>query len=65
MSDSRWSDVDADIDQALLHFGMAVEIFEAGGFDVPGREGYKSNSAFRQGMATPPWNGPLKASSGF
>jgi hypothetical protein len=50
MSDSRWSDVDADIDQALLHFGMAVEIFEAGGFDVPGREGYKSTSAFRQGM---------------
>jgi hypothetical protein len=50
MSDSRWSDVDADIDQALLHLGMAVEIFEAGGFDVPGREGYKSTSAFKQGM---------------
>ena len=36
MSDSRWSDVEADVEQALMHFGMAIEIFEAGGFDDPG-----------------------------
>jgi hypothetical protein len=50
MSDSRWSDVEADVEQALMHFGMAIEIFEAGGFDDPGIEGYKSTSAFKQGM---------------
>lgn len=50
MSDSRWSDVEADVEQALMHFGMAIEIFEAGGFDDPGVEGYKSTSAFKQGM---------------
>jgi hypothetical protein len=50
MSDSRWSDVEADIEQALMHFGMAIDIFQAGGFDNPGIEGYKSTSAFKQGM---------------
>jgi hypothetical protein len=39
MSDSRWSDVEADVEQALMHFGMAIEIFEAGGFDDAGVEG--------------------------
>jgi hypothetical protein len=50
MSDSRWSDVEADVEQALKHFRMAIEIFQAGGFDDPGIEGYKSISAFKQGM---------------
>jgi hypothetical protein len=50
MSDSRWSDVEAEVEQALKHFGMAIEIFRAGGFDDPGIEGYKSISAFKQGM---------------
>jgi len=50
MSDSRWSDVEADIEQALKHFAMAIEIFRIGGFDDPGIEGYKSVSAFKQGM---------------
>ncbi|MDB5608541.1 MAG: hypothetical protein JWP25_5441 [Bradyrhizobium sp.] len=50
MSDSRWSDVEADVEQALRHFGIAIEIFQAGGFDDPGVEGYKSTSAFKQGM---------------
>jgi len=50
MSDSRWSDVEADVEQALMHFGMAIEIFEAGGFDDAGVEGYKATAAFKQGM---------------
>jgi hypothetical protein len=50
MSDSRWSDVEADVEQALKHYGMAVAIFEAGGFDDAGVEGYKSTSAFKMGM---------------
>jgi hypothetical protein len=40
VTDSRWSDVEADVEQALKHFGMAIEIFVAGGFDDPGIEGY-------------------------
>jgi len=50
VSDSRWSDVEADIKQALLHFEMAIQIFQAGGFEDSGMEGYKSTSAFKQGM---------------
>jgi hypothetical protein len=33
-----------------MHFGMAIEIFEAGGFDDAGVEGYKATAAFKQGM---------------
>lgn len=31
MSDSRWSDVEADVEQALKHFGMAI------GYGMPDR----------------------------
>ena len=41
MSDSRWTDVDRDIDLALKHFGMADRIFQADGFDAPDLDGYK------------------------
>lgn len=50
MSDTRWTDVDADIEEALRHFGMALRIFEAGGFDDPDVEGYKSTASFKHGM---------------
>jgi hypothetical protein len=40
MSDSRWADVDRDIDLALKHFGMADRIFQADGFDAPDLDGY-------------------------
>ena len=51
MSDSRWTDVDRDIDDALRHFGMALRIFAAGGFDAADLEGYKSSSSFMRGVA--------------
>jgi hypothetical protein len=51
VSDSRWTDVDADLDDALRHFGMALQIFAAGGFEIPGVEGYKNSGAFMHGMA--------------
>jgi hypothetical protein len=51
MSDSRWTDVDRDIGDALRHFSMALRIFEAGGFDAPDLEGYKSSSSFMHAMA--------------
>jgi hypothetical protein len=52
MSDPRWTDVDRDIDDALRHFAMALQIFEAGRFDAPGLEGYKNSSSFMHAMAT-------------
>lgn len=48
MSDSRWSDVEADVEHAFMHFGMAIDIFEAGGFDDPDVELYKSTAVFKQ-----------------
>lgn len=51
MSDARWTDVDKDIDNALMHLGMAIRIFEAAGFDAPDLDGYKNSSAFMHAMA--------------
>lgn len=42
--------MEADVEQGLMHFGMAIDIFEAGGFDDDGVEGYKATAAFKQGM---------------
>jgi hypothetical protein len=50
MSDSRWTDVDKDIDNALMHLGMAVRIFEAGGFDAPDLDGYKNASSLMHAL---------------
>ena len=50
MSDSRWSDVEVDVEEALMHIRMAIGILETGGFDDPGVEGYKSTAAFKQEM---------------
>lgn len=50
MSDSRWTDVDRDIDLALKHFGMADRIFQADGFDAPDLDGYKSSTSFMHAM---------------
>ena len=50
MRDSRWTDVDRDIDLALKHFGMADRIFQADGFDAPDLDGYKSSTSFMHAM---------------
>ena len=50
MSDARWMEVDVDVQSALLHFGMAVRIFDAGGFDAPDPEGYARGAAFMHAM---------------
>jgi hypothetical protein len=47
MSDGRWIDVDADIANAIRHFGNAVEIYGRGGLDDPGLEGYERSAAFQ------------------
>lgn len=50
MSDARWTDVDKDIDSALMHLGMAIRLFEAAGFDAPDLDGYRNSSAFMHAM---------------
>ena len=50
MSDSRWTDVDRDIDNALMHLGMALRIFDADGFDASDLEAYKYSSSFMHAM---------------
>jgi hypothetical protein len=50
MSDARWTDVDKDLDYALMHLGMAIRLFEAAGFDAPGLDGYRNSSAFMHAM---------------
>ncbi|MCG2645780.1 MULTISPECIES: hypothetical protein [Bradyrhizobium] len=54
MSDARWTDVDKDIDYALMHLGMAIRLFEAAGFDAPGLDGYRNSSAFMHAMGRAP-----------
>ena len=41
MSDARWIEVEADMAAAALHFGNAVALWRAGGFDVKGLDGYR------------------------
>jgi hypothetical protein len=50
MSDARWMEVEVDLQSALLHFDMAVKIFNAGGFDAPDPEGYTRSAAFMHAM---------------
>jgi hypothetical protein len=50
MSDARWMEVEVDVESALLHFGMALRIFDAGGFDAPDPEGYARGAAFMHAM---------------
>jgi hypothetical protein len=50
MSDARWMEVEVDVQSALLHFGMALRIFDVGGFDAPDPEGYARGAAFMHAM---------------
>jgi hypothetical protein len=44
VTDSRWSYVEADVEQAPL---MAIDFFEVAGFDDPRVEGCKSTAEFK------------------
>ncbi|MBN9584262.1 hypothetical protein E0H22_02250 [Rhodopseudomonas boonkerdii] len=53
MSDPRWTDVDADIDHAILQIGNAVRAFDRGGFDSPDLDAvWERSNAFLHGMET-------------
>ncbi len=45
MTDARWFEVDADIEAAIRHFRTAVFLYQKGGFDAPGLDGYQAEMA--------------------
>jgi hypothetical protein len=46
VSDPRWDDVVDDAASATEHFRAAVALYEAGGFEQPGLDGYRAAMAF-------------------
>lgn len=50
MNDARWSEVAADFAAAAEHFRSAVALYELGGFDAPGLDGYRARMAFMHAM---------------
>lgn len=50
MSDARWIEIEGDFQAACAHFAGAAELFDAGGFDEPGMDGYKATMALMHAM---------------
>lgn len=50
MTDARWFEVEADVADSVDHFAMAKQLFDVGGFDRPGRDGYAARMAFMHAM---------------
>jgi hypothetical protein len=46
LSDPRWQDVDADAESAARYFRLAAELYDAGGFEADGLEGFRAQMAF-------------------
>ncbi len=50
MTDARWIAIEDDFQAACTHFSGAARLFDAGGFDESGIEGYKASMAFMHAM---------------
>jgi len=50
VSDSRWFEIEADLNAAAAHFARAAAIFEARGSEERGLEAYKTEMAFMHAM---------------
>ena len=50
MTDGRWTDVAADFAAASEHFRSAADLYDLGGFDAPGLDGYRARMAFMHAM---------------
>ena len=50
MTAARWLAIDGDFRAACDHFSRATQIFDMGGFDSPGLEGYKVSMSFMHAM---------------
>ncbi len=50
MSDARWFEVEADIAAAISHFEKSVALYDKGGFDDPGINGYQAEMALMHAL---------------
>jgi uncharacterized protein YutE (UPF0331/DUF86 family) len=50
MTDARWIDVFAALDEAVRHFTNAALLYDEGGFDARGLPGYRANMALMHAM---------------
>ena len=50
MNDARWLDIEADIVAAKEHFTNACALYNAGGFDGAGLDGYRARMALMHAM---------------
>lgn len=50
MSDARWFEIDADLAAAKTCYENSLALAQAGGFEDPGLEGFKSNMALMHAM---------------
>ncbi len=50
MSDARWIEIEGDFEAACTHFAGAARLFDAGGFDDGGIDGYKASMALMHAM---------------
>ena len=50
MSDARWIEIEGDFQAACTHFAGAAGLFDAGGFDEAGIDGYKASMALMHAM---------------
>jgi hypothetical protein len=45
MSDARWVEIEIDLENAIGHFEKSIALFELGGFDQAGLQGYQAEMA--------------------
>jgi hypothetical protein len=58
MSDARWFEIDADLAAAKTCYENSLALAQAGGFEDPGLEGFKSNMALMHAMQAGDGAGP-------
>ena len=50
MSDARWIEIETDLENALGHFEKSLALFEMGGFDKAGLQGYQAEMALMHAL---------------
>jgi hypothetical protein len=51
MTDARWADVQAEIERAMLHYGRAARLFDAGGLEIEDDDVIDDLDLYRNQMA--------------
>ena len=50
MTDARWIEGNSDLAAAVEHYGKAIGLYRAGGFDAPDLDGYRSAMALMHSL---------------